>query len=229
VKLAVYAFVLLSANLASAQLSTPAQGEYVTTDASWGTLEVQARGKFRIETIGSNGHICALDGVITNGKSKLENSACQVSFEAEGKDVNVLLNDHSACRDFCGMRAWFEGLYRKPPPLCVSKNIEASRKKFKKEYVAKNYSAALATIEPVATQCKQFLYWITSGWILNDLALTQFKLGDRAGCIRTLQGLAPDAALSDEEVKGNYPPTDADNYLPVVQATRTNLRLCTKK
>jgi hypothetical protein len=226
---AVHAFMLLGANLALAQFSTPAEGEYVISDGAWGTLQVQPRGKFRIETIGANGHICELDGVITNGKSKLEKSACQVSFKADGQNVNVATNESDACRDFCGMRAWFEGLYRKPPPLCVSKSIRASRKKFKEEYVAKNYSAALATIEPVATQCKQFLFWTESGWILNDLALTQFKLGDRAGCIRTLQGLAPDAALSDEEIKGNYPPTDADMYLPVVRATRTNLKLCTKR
>ena len=64
---------------------------------------------------------------------------------------------------------------------------------------------------------------------MNDLALKQFNLGDRACCIRTLQGLAPDATLSDEEVKGKFPPTDADMYLPVVRATRTNLKLCTKR
>lgn len=227
-KLAVYALALLGAGLAQAQFSTPAEGEYVTTEAAWGTLEVQASGKFRIETIGANGHICDLEGVITNGKAKMEKSACHLSFKADGQNVNVTTNGSDACRDFCGMRAGFEGLYRKPPALCVSKSVEASRKKFKKEYVARNYSAALAAINPVATQCKQFLHWIDSGWVLNDLALTQLKLGDRAGCIRTLQDLAPDAALSDEEVKGNYPPTDADMYLPVVQATRTNLKLCAK-
>lgn len=228
-KILFYALLVLSGNLGMAQFSTPPEGRYVTNEASWGTLEIQARGKFRIETIGANGHVCELDGLITNGKSKLQKSACKLSFKADGKDVNVILNDHSACRDFCGMRASFEGLYRKPPPLCMHESIEESRRKFKKEYLAKNYSAALAELYPVATQCKQFLYWIDSGRVLNDLALTQFKLGDRAACIRTLKDLATDAAMSDDEVKGNFPPTDADMYLPVVRATRTNLKLCTKR
>jgi hypothetical protein len=229
VKLAFYALVLLGVNLASAQSSTPAEGEYVISDGAWGTLQVQPRGKFSIQTTGANAHICELDGVIVDGKSKIAKSACQVSFKTEGPDVKVTTNGADACRDFCGMRAWFEGRYRKPEPLCVRKSINESKKKFKKSYVAKDYADALAVIQPVATQCKPFLHWIESAWVLNDLALTQFKLGDRAACIKTLQDLATDAAKSDKEITGDYPPSDSEAYLPVVQATRTNLRLCTKK
>lgn len=228
-KLAVYALVLLGANLASAQVSTPAEGEYVISDGAWGTLQVQPRGKFSIETTGANAHVCGLDGVIVDGKSKIGKSACQVSFKTEGQDVKVSTNGADACRDFCGMRAWFEGVYRKPEPLCMRKSIEDSRKKFKKSYVAKDYAAALALIQPIATQCKPYLHWIDSAWVLNDMALTQFKLGDRAACIKTLQDLAPEAAKSDKEIIGSYPPSDSDAYLPVVQATRTNLRLCNKR
>lgn len=228
-KLAVYALVLLTASAASAQLSTPPEGDYVINDGAWGVLSVEPRGKFRLETTGANAHICGLDGVIVNGKSKIDNSACQLSFKAQGPDFQVTTNGSDACQDFCGARAWFEGLYRKPPPLCEFKNMEASRKKFKKEYQAKNYTIALAVLNPVATQCKPFLHWVDSAWVLNDLALTQFKLGDRAGCVQTLKDLAKDAAMSDEEVTGNYPPADSDMYLPAVRATRTNLKLCTKK
>jgi hypothetical protein len=229
VKLAVYALMLLGANLASAQYSTPAEGEYVISDRAWGTLQVQPRGKFKIETIGSNAHTCELDGVILNGKSKLENSTCEVSFKANGQDVEVATNEAAACSNFCGARAWFNGLYKRPPPSCTSKSIAGSRRNFKREYVAKNYAAALVVISPIATQCNQFLHWIDSAWVLNDLALTQFKLGDRAACIKTLQVLAPDAAKSDKEITESYPPSDSEAYLPAVQATRTNLRLCTKK
>jgi hypothetical protein len=229
VKLAIYALVLLGANLASAQTSTPTEGEYVISDGAWGTLQVQPRGKFSIQTTGANAHICELDGVIVDGKSKIGKSACQVSFKAERQDVKVTTNGAEASRAFFGLRAWFEGTYRKPEPLCERKSINESKKKFKKSYVAKDYASALAVIQPVATQCKPFLHWIESAWVMNDLALTQFKLGDRAACIQTLKDLAPDAAKSDKEITGNYPPSDSEAYLPVVQATRTNLRLCTKK
>lgn len=228
-KLAFYAFMLLGANLALAQFSTPAEGEYVISDGAWGTLQVQPRGKFSIQTTGANAHVCELDGVIVDSKSKIGKSACQVSFKPEGQDVRVSTNGADACRDLCGMRAWFEGLYRKPEPLCLRKSIQASKKTFKKNYVAKDYAAALAVISPIATQCKPFLHWVESAWVLNDLALTQFKLGDRAACLKTLQDLAPDAAKSDKDIVESYPPSDSDAYLPAVQATRTNLRLCTKK
>jgi hypothetical protein len=226
---AVCAFVMVSANMTLAQISTPAEGDYVINDGVWGTLQVQPRGKFRIETIGANGHTCELDGVIIGGKSTPQKSECQVTFSSDGPDVNVTTNGGGKCVGFCGARSWFEGRYRKPPPSCENKKVQATRKQFQREYQTKNYSAALETIKPVAAQCKQFLYWIDLGWVLNDLALTQFKLGDRASCIRTLQSLAPDAALSDEQITGKFPPADSDMYLPVVHATRTNLKLCSRR
>ena len=61
----------------------------------------------------------------------------------------------------------------------------------------------------------------------NDLALTQFRLGDAAGCLRTLEPLAKDAAKSDAQIRDEMvAPTDVDNWLPVVKAARTNLKLC---
>jgi hypothetical protein len=231
VKLAAFALIALSAHLAPAlaQASSPAEGEYVISDGAWGTLKVQPRGKFSIATTGANAHICEVDGLIVDGKSKIGKSSCQVSFKTEGQDVRVSTNGADACKDFCGMRAWFEGLYRKPEPLCVRKSIAEAKKSFKKSYVAKDYAAALAAIQPIATQCKPYLHWVESAWVRNDLALTQLKLGDRAACIKTLQDLAPDAAKSDKEITESYPPSDSEAYLPVVQATRTNLRLCTRK
>ncbi|MES2283819.1 MAG: hypothetical protein V4542_20590 [Pseudomonadota bacterium] len=224
----VFAFVLLSANLAVAQLSTPQPGEYVT-DGGSSSLTIDSASKFDINTQGANGHLCSLEGVIINGKSKIDNSACQVTLKAQGPHVMVTTNGSEECRDFCGARAWFEGLYRRPSPLCTRQSIESSKKIFKKEYSAKNFSAALAAIGPIATDCKQLLHWFESAWISNDLALTQFKLGDRAACLRTLKPLAAEAAMTNEEIKSNYPPIDGDMYLPVVAATRTNLKLCTKK
>lgn len=227
-KLTIYAFLLLGGNLALAQYSTPPQGEYVT-DGGWGSLSVYSGGKFRVDTMGPNGHSCSLDGVIANGKSVIDKTTCEVSFKAQGQNIEVGTNESAECRMFCGMRASFDSLYVKPPPPCLRGAMKKSRENFKKNYLTKNYTAALEAISGIATQCKPFLDWIESAWVLNDLALTQFKLGDRAACIRTLKNLSADAAMSDEEIRGTYPPTDADMYLPVVRATRTNLKLCSKK
>lgn len=228
-KFAVYAFVLLGANLALAQFSTPPQGEYARATGGWGILRAQADSKFEIETIGGNAHTCGLSGTISKGKATFEDSSCEVTFKYRDHEVEVATNDSDDCRAFCGMRAGFEGFYSKLSPLCTTSAIENSKGAFKKYYLAKNYAAALKVITPVATQCERFLYWIDSAWVLNDLALTQFKLGNKAACIKTLQPLAKDAAMSDEQIKEKYPPTDADNYLGVMHATRTNLKLCAKR
>ena len=60
----------------------------------------------------------------------------------------------------------------------------------------------------------------------NDLAITQYRLGDRAGCLKTLQPLAEDAAKTDAQLKDDFPPSDWDMFRRVVGATRANLKLC---
>ncbi|MDO9359733.1 MAG: hypothetical protein Q7T70_12170 [Polaromonas sp.] len=220
---------LLGTGFALSQTSTPTPGSYVINDGAWGTLQIGPQGKFQIETVGPNAHICGLDGVMTDGKSKLKGSNCEVQFSLEGQDVRVTPRPPEACKEFCGMRAWFEGVYKKPPPPCTRQSIAQARKKFKKEYVAKSYSEALSTLSPVVTQCQDFLHKVDWAWVLNDLALTQLRLGDSKACIRTLQSLAADAALSDEAIMQKYPPADADAYVPVMGATRTNLKLCSRR
>jgi hypothetical protein len=53
-------------------------------------------------------------------------------------------------------------------------------------------------------------------------------LRDFEGCKKTLGFLSEDMAKTDEQLRGDYPPSDADGYIPVVKAARTNLKLCEK-
>jgi len=217
--------LLLGAGLASAQTSTPPAGEYIYEGGS-GALRVKADGRFDITTIGANAHTCALDGTIVRGKATIADSGCVVSFAVNADKVAVTTNGAEQCRDNCGMRATFEGTYTRPTPACTDKAVANSRKSFKRQYDARDYATALNTLSPLLSECDKTLDWITKGWMRNDIALTQFKLNDRAACLRTLQPLAEDAARTDDGIKENYPPADADIFLPVVRATRTNLKLC---
>lgn len=84
-----------------------------------------------------------------------------------------------------------------------------------------------AQLEPAFNNCAKTLDWLETGWIRNDLAITQYRLGDSAGCLRTLEPLAKDAAKSDAQIRDEMvAPTDVENWLPVVKAARTNLKLC---
>lgn len=216
--------------LTHAQSITP--GQYIM-EGGMGTLEVKsgASQPFTLETVGANAHTCSLAGEIRNGKAVLADAvdaagkACVVQFQKQGEAVNVDTRTQEACREFCGMRAWFTGLFIKPVPACEAKAQRKTRNAFKQQYDQKDYASAQATLEPLLKQCGPILGPIEAGWIRNDLALTQFKQGDSAACLRTLQPLAE--MLSDID-KGVIvlAPSDEDSYRPMLKATRTNLKLC---
>ena len=209
-------------------------GDYVT-ERGWGTLVIK-RGNggalnFQIEAMGGNAHSCGLDGEIRNGRAVLEgmdkDKPCVVTFTAKADGIAVDSVDAQICRYYCGMRASFEGLYLKAAPGCAPAALRATRKEFKALYERKDFSAARAKLESAFNNCAKTLDWLETGWIRNDLAITQFRLGDTAGCLRTLEPLAKDAAKSDVQIRDEIvAPTDVDNWLPVVSAARTNLKLC---
>lgn len=229
-KLAVFAWALFGAGIAAAQYTTPAPGKYIDNEASFGVLMVKADHTFQINTMSSNGHTCDVGGQITNGIAKFdEEVACEITFKTEGGNVRVSARPEGGCRQFCGMRASFVGLYQKPGPLCTRSAMERSRAAFKKNYLAKNFKSAFEALKSVATQCRPFMDAIEAAWVLNDLALTQFKLGDPAACAKTLLPLMMYSTMSDAEVREFFPPADVDAYLLIARATRTNLRLCTPR
>jgi hypothetical protein len=183
--------------------------------------------KFKIDAFGANGHTCSLDGDIHDDQAKLDgdDEPCIVKFDASTKGIDVHGND--ACRTYCGMRAHFDGMYFKPAPGCASDDRSHTRDAFKSIYAKKDYTAARAKLEPVLTHCAQLLSWLEAASLRNDMAVTLYHLHDRSACLSVLQPLAADAAKTDDAIRENYPPTDADDYLPLVKAARTNLKLCT--
>ncbi len=216
----------------SAQASPPA-GEYITENG-WGNLIVKSpksgAATFSIMALGANGHTCTLDGEIKNGQARLAESdkdkPCMVTFRQKVYDIEVSASPFEECRSYCGARAGFEGLYLKPARGCDSSAIKKTRAAFKRLYDNKAYEQAKAELTSIIPGCEKTLYWTEAGRIRNDLAITEYKLGNMAACQQILAPLAADAAKTDEDLRDNYPPTDAENYLPVIKATRTNLRLC---
>lgn len=209
-----------------------APGEYVT-EGGWGTLVIGAAkggaNPFKIDALGSNMHVCGLEGEIRGGKATLEGDEpkkpCIVTFKSTPAGIEVK-GTEGACGQYCGMRAQFEGTYVKPPKGCAASEFGATRKAFKRQYDAKKYDEARALLEPAFAACGKLLWWIDEAWVRNDLAITQYRLGDRAGCLKTLQPLAEDAAKTDAQLKDDFPPSDWDLYRRVVGATRANLKLC---
>jgi len=208
-------------------------GEYITENG-WGVLTISTSEDrtthFSIEAIGANAHICSLEGEVRNLQAILDigepSKSCVVTFlpKAEGIDVSSI--DSEPCRSFCGMRAGFEGQYLLPNPGCSDKERSVTREQFKQLYDAKSYVKASAVLEPLLRGCSRTLSSLESGWIRNDLAITQYHLGRLKDCRRMLEPLTEDAAKTEEELRSSLPPADFDSYLPLAEATRHNSKLC---
>lgn len=234
---------LIAALLAPLAMSAPsmaqtgaaalAPGKYVA-DGGAGHLTLK-KGKsgnldFEISATGSNGHACSLEGELKNGRAQLEGmdekTPCIVTMKMTPTGIFVEDASKGSCLVHCGMRASFELTYFQPTPACVSTAVNNTRKQFKQRYDSKQFAEARALLEPVLKDCARSLDWIEDGRIRNDLAVTLHKLGEIASCQSVLKPLAEDAAMTDKKLRETYPPLEADLYLPVVRATRTNLKLC---
>jgi hypothetical protein len=213
--------------------SDPSPGTY-QTEGGWGVLRVTREGpatlRFRLRTEGANGHSCGLDGAIQGGIASLSpegaGEVCRVFFGRDGEAVVVSTNGVGACRYYCGARASFEGRYLPSRAGCSEPERKVARREFKARYDAGEYAAALARLQPVLERCAGSTPWLEAGWIRNDVAITQFRLGAPADCLRTLAPLRADAARSEAEIREAFPPSDADRYLGILRATRSNAARC---
>ena len=229
--LSLFLFYFLTTSISYSAGQSLKTGEYLT-EGGWGYLKIRDDKHFSIEAIGTNGHSCSLAGVIHNGKSVPDGQEegnepkCVVNFVVKNNGVDVTAQDFSICSYFCGMRAQFEGLYLSVAQNCVPSALEKTRNKFKQLYDKKSYAEAYVLLQPAFQQCESTLDWLENKWLRNDLALTAYKLGNTSNCKQWLQPLLEDAQKTDAILKEDYPPSDYDNVMPVIKATRTNAKLC---
>ena len=226
--------VLGAACFASTAFAQITPGEYVG-EQGYSQLRIRAASggaqAFKLVSRGANYHFCELEGAIRNGEAKLpdsedEKKPCIVTFKAGAKGIDVGEKNQGACRMYCGARAYFGGLHELPPKGCAASEIAAQRKAFKASYDKKDFAVARDTLAPVLNNCKRFLVATAEGWVRNDLALAEHRAGDSAACRTVLKEWVELAQTNDQEIKEGYPPSDAEDYLRLAKATRTNLKLC---
>lgn len=203
-------------------------GEYVY-EGGGGTLAVEvANGKltFAIETVGANAHTCGLAGTVTGleGRTGADGGlpACVFRLTPRSGAVTIGVETDEACRAFCGVRAVFEGEYRRPAPPCRARAIGTTRAAFKRLYDGKSFEKARATLEPLL-RCEDVVDRFTRAWIRNDLAVTRHALHDDAGCRDVLEPLR-DLAADDDPGAGE--PAFKDELTRIAIATRYNLQVC---
>lgn len=225
--------LLLSAVTASAAEPTP--GEYIS-DRGWGTLNISRNkgGKmgFSISSIGANGHSCSLEGAIRDGEAVLSNpapgSSCHVSFEADQGGIDVILGQPDDCRDYCGMRATFDGRYAVPAAGCHNSERKATQAKFSQLYKSQDYDSALPVLQTMLNTCAGTLFWLEEAQIRNDLAVTYHHLQRNEECLAVVQPTINAYGTTEKEIQEALPPSDAESILPLAKAAWFNAKLCGK-
>lgn len=216
------------------KIATPKIGQYLT-ERGWGVLDVlqgkEGKRIFRLNSLGTNGHSCTLEGVIENGIAILNDdpaTVCKVSFAPTPFGVAVADATNGMCRSYCGARAGFEGSYSVPALGCSTQAVRASREKFKQAYDKKQYAEAELYLSPILSRCAITLDQWADSDIRNDLGITYFHLKNKSACLSTLAPLAKLAGDDDATIKDeySYAPSDAEGMVNMAKAARVNLKKC---
>lgn len=213
-------------------------GQYILSGDS-GTLKIRRDDSgslmFEIESIGGNCHTCSVSGTIRRGLGYADSwaadgsdSNCRITFKQRGTEIQVSSTTPEECRAYCGMRAGFEGSYKRAPALCTRSSQQNRRNEFLKLYRSRDFAGAIKILEPLLFQCSEFVNWIEIDDIRNDLALAQLHSGNPKACLQTLAATTAAPYTNEEKLKEEFPPCDFDNYINVAQATWHNKSLCEK-
>jgi hypothetical protein len=181
--------------------------------------------RFHIEAVGANAHLCSVEGEARGPVARIDGDdgkPCEVTFDAQGRDMKISSQN---CRLYCGMRAYFDGRYIQPEPICLPQRTQEARATAKKLYDRKKYPEARDALWPVLNRCESVLDRFDQLWIRNDLALMLHRSGDDAGCLKVLQPALPLADAADDEISLSEPAFHED-LVKIAHATRTNLKLC---
>jgi len=219
-------FALVVAAVVAAGPAAPAAGTY-DTEGAWGHLELK-KGRFKIDALGGNAHTCGLEGVWkgATGFTDGDDVKCELKFVAKPEGaVEIVPVTEDACRNYCGVRATFDGTYFPPLPGCTSAEVKKVRASFKTQFDAKKYAEALATLEPMFSKCEKRLDRFDQQWVRNDLAITAHHAGDDAQCLKWLEPLGElrDPADADEAYGE---PAFEEIMKKIAKATRTNAQRC---
>lgn len=233
-----FVFLILALLTQSAPAQTLESGVYVSQDGgSWSRLEIQVAKKnkaqdFRISTMGQNGHTCEVSGELLNrvarNKREADEPTCQskISITDAGLEFPSLFTAKGdSCHSyFCGVRADYDGIYKKVPSQCLK--LDDKRELFKLQYKSKNFRDAHATLTPLVERCTEYIFWVEATEWINDLAITRFHLGDLKGCRAVLEPLKENYILAIENQRGSPGITEEEWFNRISTAARFNWQKC---
>ncbi|MCS3746819.1 hypothetical protein FHY18_002415 [Xanthomonas arboricola] len=212
----------------------PAPGHYAT-EHGWGQLTIepdtQGTSGFSLETLNADAS-CSFSGKLRGTQAAVydgdQPGSCtlEIAKTGAGAAIRAATGSEHACREYCGGNGSFEGDYLPLAAACEPTAVQRTRTAFQSLYDRKDYAKAEATLAPLYRSCLATSSFSDEGAIRNDYAITQHRLGDDAGCLQTLAPYRGDANRSDEAIADGMSPAIVDDYLGVIRAARTNIKLC---
>lgn len=195
------------------------------TERGWGRLTLDRSARtFSISTIGANGHACWLKGRLRGtGLTQGAAERCRIALTAGAAgalQVAATPATQDACRQFCGMRATFEGDYLPLPAACKPAALKQQRARGLRDYRAGRFDAALKTWSASLNGCERLMHMFDVWRWRNDMAIAAHHAGRLADCRQWSQAVLDDAAPI------TFPPTDALTAEPLLGAARHNLAKC---
>lgn len=203
----------------------PGEYVYILGGSASGALTVKG-DSFSITTVGGNCHTCAVEGTF-QGRIGVDKDEGKCHIAVSGGNGALKLDSSAtadACREFCGMRAMFDGEYRRVPAACNDRQRQARIGQAHKQYAAKNYDGARTTLRALLSECDTFMDWIERDKARSDLAVTEYHRGDNAQCLAALSNTV--AVRMQKDSSSFMPPCDADNYASTGKAILYNQGLC---
>ncbi|KWZ32869.1 hypothetical protein [Burkholderia anthina] len=221
-------FTCVAGTFSAANVLAMEPGEYFYVEGGHehGRLVVKD-GNFTIDTIGANDHTCSLTGSIKENTGVVSDGGetCRLAFSEKQRALQITLSDTEACRSYCGARAWFDGLYRKPPAACTDRARTGRIKEARAAYTRKSYDVAATVFTSLIDQCSIYMNWIEVDRVRSELAVTQYHLGDKAKCLETLAPTRAMQNLDDGDTFG-LPPANVIDYQSTARTILHNAALC---
>ena len=189
-------------------------------------LEIKAGSAFVLHAEGANAHVCDADGVIKNGVAKTD-QGCLIDFNLKNGQLTVAPRQATfeQCRNHCGNRAWFAGDYAIAPAICAQ--AKRNEREFAKNYAAKDYAKAKIAVNQRLESCREWMHWPDLANKRNDLAITEFHLGNAAGCLAALAPLREryiDIALNSDSFGSE--PAYQELAIAIAKKSQFNWKKC---
>lgn len=211
-----------------------APGHYAT-DQGWGQLtiepEKEGASRFSLETVNA-GYSCSFSGKLRGTQAAVYDGdtpgMCflEINGTQNGISIHSATGAEDQCREYCGVNGSFEGDYLRLDAACEPATVQRTRSAFQALYDRKDYAKAEATLAPIYRRCLTTADFVDEGAIRNDYAITQHKLGDDAACLEALASYRGAADQSDDDIIDGMTSEVVDDYLSVIHAARTNIKLC---